>query len=220
MLAFSQFDFKPTLGGGAFDARDVSGRPLFKKYDGDIAGSPFMNENWEKAMLTLSKGKIVGPVMVRLNIESNELNYMDSTNKEFVADAEQVRKINYISLYTKDSISYVFKNGYPRIKQQETNFYYQVLVEGKIELLAKKNKYIRVTRNDLSGETTKEFLDAATVFYIYTKNTIEEFPPSKSLVLTVMRDKEQAITTYMSENKINLKKTPDLIKLFDYYNSL
>ena len=220
MAASSQFEFNPTVGGGRFDARDVSGRSLIKAYDGEIAGSPFINENWERAMLTLARGKTIGPVMVKLNIERNELNFKDSANKEFVAEPEQVRKIDYISFYLKDSIRYVFKNGYPAINKQTASFYYQVYTEGKIELLGKKTKYIKVDKNDLSGETTMEFLDAATVFYVYSNRTMQEFFPYKSLALTIMRDKEQAIAAYMSENKSNLKKTLDLIKLFQYYNSL
>ena len=220
ITAFPQFDFNPMIGGGVFSARDISGRPIIKKYDGEITGSPFLNESWKQAILTLSKGKVIGPVMVKLNIESNELNYTDSAGKEFVADEEVVQKISYAALYTKDSTRYVFKNGYPAIGQQNINFYYQVLTEGKVELLAKKIKYIRVTKNDMSGETTKEFLDAATVLYVYAKRIMQEFHPYKSFILEVMRDKEQAIAAYMNENKINLKKNLDLVKLFNYYNSL
>jgi hypothetical protein len=220
IAASSQFDFNPTIGGGRFDARDINGHTLIKQYDGDIAGSPFLNENWEKAMLTLSKGKTTGPVMVKLNIERNELNFMDSTNKEFVADEDQVRRIDYLSFYTKDSIRYIFKNGYPGIYKQTKSFYYQVFSEGKIELLGKKIKYIRTDKNEYTGETTKEFLEAATEYYVYSKNTMQVLYPYKSLILTIMRDKEEFISTYMNENKLNLKKVSDLIKLFQYYNSL
>lgn len=218
--AFCQLEFRESNVGRMGSFVDFNGRSLMKKYDGDIAGSPFINENWEKAILTLSKGKKTSPVLIKMNIENNELNYMDSSGKEFIADARQVKRVDYISFYTKDSMRYIFKNGYPAIYNQDTSFYYQVYTEGKIELLGKKTKYIRTYKHDVTGETTKEFLDAAIVFYVYTRRTMEEFHPYKSFILTVMRDKEQAVATYMSDNKVNLKKTSHLIKLFNYYNSL
>ncbi len=219
-IAFCQLEFHDSNVGRMASFVDFNGRSLMKKYDGDIAGSPFLNENWEKAILTLSKGKKTSQILIKMNIENNELNYKDSSGKEFVADARQVKRIDYISFYTKDSMRYTFKNGYPAIYKQDTSFYYQVYTEGKIELLGKKTRYIRTYKNDVTGETTKEFLDAAIVFYVYTRRIMEEFHPYKSFILTVMRDKEQAVASYMSDNKVNLKKTSDLIKLSNYYNSL
>ncbi len=56
-----------------------------------------------------------------------------------------VKKIDCFNFYSKDCIRYVFKSGYPGIDKQNENYYYQVLTEGKIELLARRFKYIRVS---------------------------------------------------------------------------
>lgn len=199
---------------------DLNRRSLLKKYDPEITGSPFINSDWVLAKITLSKGYETGPIPVKLNIENNELYFRDSTGKEMIAIEGLVKKIDCFNFYSKDSIQYVFKSGYPGIDKQNENYYYQVLTEGKIELLARRFKYIRVVKDELSGEITKEFVDGIVVLYISINNIIHAYHPTKSFVISLLKDKEQSINIFIDTNKINFKKIPDLIKLFNYYNGL
>jgi hypothetical protein len=107
------------------------------------------------AKLTLSKGKVIGPIPIKMNIESNELHYQDSTGKEMVVVEGLIRKIDCIDFYSKDSIRYVFKSGYPSIDKQTENYYYQVLTEGNIQLLEKRSKSISNEKDALSGQISK-----------------------------------------------------------------
>jgi len=219
-VSFGQIEFRNSNVGRVMNFRDLDGNVLLKKYDPDISGSPFINDNWVSSIVTLSNGKQIGPISVKLNIESNELYYLDSANKEMVAQDGSVRKVDCLDYYAKDSIRYVFKNGYPSIDKQDENFYYQVFTEGKIELIAKKFKYIRSEKNDLTGEMSKAFVDGAVVLYVDAYGLMQAYHPTKEFVSSLFeQDKEQSAKTFMETNKINLKKIPDLIKLFNYYNN-
>jgi len=201
--------------------RDLGGQPLLRKYDPDITGSPFINDNWVLARVTLSSGKQIGPISVKLNIESNELYYLDSAGKEMVAQPGSVRKVDYVDYYTKDSTRYIFRSGYPAIDKQDENFYYQVFTEGKIELLAKKFKYLRTEKNDLTGEVSKAFVDGSMVLYVDAYGLMQPFRPSKDFIASLFEeDKAELVKAFIVSNKINFKKTPDLVKLFNYYNDL
>jgi hypothetical protein len=219
-ISFGQLEFKTSLMGRVVEMTDQNGRSLLKRYDPDITGSPFINTEWVPATITLSKGKEIGPIPVKLNIESNELYFRDSTGKEMIAFEGLVKKIDCLNFYSGDSIRYVFKNGYPGIDKQNENYYYQVFTEGKIELLAKRSKYIRTVKDELSGEITKEFVEGVTLLYVYAFGIMQAFHPNKSFVTSLLEDKEQAINTFISTNKINFKKNADLIKLFNYYEGL
>jgi hypothetical protein len=48
--------------GRVIDLADLEGRSLLKKYDPQITGSPFINDDWVSAKLTLSRGKEIGPL--------------------------------------------------------------------------------------------------------------------------------------------------------------
>ena len=231
---FGQLEFRNSNVGRLVNMEDISGQSLLKKYDPEITGSPFLNDNWTPAAITLSKGKQITPLQIKINLESNELYFLDTVGKEMIAVNGLVRRVEFINLYSRDSVKYVFKSGYPAVDKQNEIFFYQVLTEGKMELLAKKSKYISVVKDGFTGETKKSFEDAATVLYVCIVNTmhvtrsdglqvvyrIEQFRPNKSVVLSLLSDKEQMINTFLDTNKINLKKTSDLIKLFSYYNEL
>ncbi len=217
--SFGQLEFKNSNVGRVMDAADLSGHSLLKKYDPDITGSPFINNNWVPAKIILSRGKEIGPLPIKFNIESNELYFLDSTGKEMIALEGLVKEIDCIDYYSKDSIRYIFKSGYPSIDKQTENYYYQVFTEGKIELLARKFKYVRVEKNELSGEISKDFVDGSIVLYVYADKIMQVFHPTKNFVISLLKDKEQAMNTFIETNKTNFKSIPDLIKLFNYYNS-
>lgn len=216
---FSQLEFKNSNVGRMLGFVDQNGHSLLKSYDPDVAGSPFINPDRMLAMITLSGGKVVGPLPIRLNIENNELYFTDSAGTELIALPAMVKKVDCINYRSKDSIRYVFKNGYPTIDQQNENYYYWVLTEGKIELVVKAYKYIRIEKNDLSGEVSKEFIEGSKL-YVYANGTMQPFQPNKNFVATLMKDKEALVNTFIETNKINFKKTPDLVALLMYYNEL
>ena len=216
---FGQLEFKNSNVGRVMNLEDLDGHSLLKKYDPDVTGSPFINDNWVSARITLSKGKEIGPLSIKLNLESNELYYLDSANTELIAQDGLVRKVDCIDYYSKDGSNCVFKSGYPDIDKQDENFYYQVYTEGKIELLAKKFKYIRSEKNDLTGEMSKAFVDGAVVLYVYAYGLMQGFHPTKEFISSLFEeDKEQATKAFIEKNKINFKKIADLIKLFNYCN--
>lgn len=217
--SLGQLEFKNSNVGRTMGFADQNGNSLLKKYDPDVTGSPFLNSDWTLARITLSSGKMVGVLPVRLNIESNELYFRDSSGTELIAIPTMVRKVECVSYYTKDSIRYIFKNGYPKVDQQNENYYYQVLAQGKVELVRKAYKYIRTTKNDLSGEVAKIFLEDSKL-YLYANGALHSFQPAKDFVLSQLEDKKPLMVAYLEANKINFKKIPDLIKLFGYYNGL
>jgi len=203
------------------DFTDLNGHSLLKKYDPEVAGSPFINDDWVSAKITLSKGKEIGPLQVKLNIESNELYFLDSAGKEMIAADGLVKKVDCIDYYSKDGIRYVFKSGYPPMEAQGEHYFYQVYTEGKIELLAKKFKYIRTEKNDLTGDISKNFVDGVVVLYVYAYGVIQPFRSNKNFVASLWEEqKQQEMNKFIAANKINFKNISDLIKLFNYYDSI
>ena len=217
--SLAQLEFKNSNVGRIMDLTDIDGRSLVKKYDPDVTGSPFINDDWVSAKITLSRGKEIGPLSVKLNIESNELYFLDSTGKELIAADGLVKRVYCLDYYSKDSIRYIFQSGYPGIDGQNESYFYQVFTEGRIELLARKFKYIRVEKNDLTGEVSKSFVEGAVVLYIYAFGMMQPFKSNKNFVSSLWdENKQEEMNKFISANKISFKSIPDLIKLFKHYD--
>ena len=215
----AQLDFKNSNIGRVMEFTDLDGHSLLRQYDPDVTGSPFINDNWVLAKITLTKGKEIGPLAIKFNVESNELYFLDSAGKVMIAADGLIKRVDCVDYYSKDGIKFVFKNGYPAVDEQNQNYYYQVFTEGKVELLVKKYKYVRVAKDELSGVITKEFVDGAALLYVYAENIIQAFHPTKTFLLSIMKDKVEIVKLFIDANKMNLKSVPDLVKLFNYYNS-
>lgn len=218
--ASAQLNFTETNNGGFVQFGDMNGRSLRnEKYDPAIEGTPFINPDWADADLLTTGGQLVKNVKVKLNIESNELYYLDAANTTWIALDGKVKKISYINLISNENIPFVFQNGYPAFDNKNENYYYQVLCSGKISLLKKQYKNIEIFKNPLSGEQRKEFVEYSR-YYVFSAAGMEPFKNSKEYLVKLMNDKGEATKQYLDENKINFKKIPDLMKLISFYNEL
>ena len=216
----AQVSFSDGIAGRVVQAYDISGKPMLDgKYDIDIKGSPFLNSDWSEADLVLRQGKEIKKVKANLNIESNELYLKDSTGKVLVIEDFIVTEITFTNRSVSTPEERIFRNGYPPVDKQSVNFFYEVLADGKIQLLKKLYKTIDVTKNELSGEVWKEFVENSS-YYILSDNGIENFKYQKEFVLDLLKDKQAAVDEYVKANKINFKKIPDVQKLLTYYNGL
>lgn len=216
----AQVTFSEGINGRVIRVQDINGRSLIKeKYEGDIEGTPFLNNDWSTVDLTLRQGKEIKNVKANLNIESNELYIKDSADKVIVIQEFIVSQITFTGSNIANPAERIFRNGYPPVDKQSVNFFYEVLADGKIQLLKKVSKNIVVIKNELSGEVRKEFSENST-FYILSDRGIENFRYQKELILDLMKDKQVIVEEYIKTNKTNFKKISDVQKLMIHYNNL
>lgn len=216
----AQVSFSEGVSGRFIQVQDINGRSLVKgKYDGDIEGSPFLNNDWSYVTLLLKQGKELKNIKANINIESNELYVKDSANKVLVVADHIVSEIIFPGGGSLANGSRVFRNGYPPVDKQSVNFFYEVLADGKIQLLKRLSKSIDVNKNELSGEVRKAFVENSR-YYILADKGMEDFKYQKEYLLELLKDKQAAVEDYLKTNKINFKKIPDVQKLITYYNGL
>lgn len=114
---------------------------------------------------------------------------------------------------------YKFQAGFPIIDKNTAYNFYQVLSDGSIQLLKFIKKEIEETKDVMSGEIRKEFVQREE-YYVYHNGIINKLKKEKDFVLALMKDEQQKISEYLKEKKMNYKNIGMLTNLFDYYNSL
>lgn len=197
---------------------DVNGRP-FQNVPYDVDGSPYFMDEFRHAKITLSKGKVYENAEVKIDLYNQEVHVLDSNSKEIIAEDGSIREVIIIDTGNTQIIFSKFQTGFPSIDKNNTNSLYRVLSDGKARLLLSSKKEIAVTKDVMTGEVHKEFLQRDD-YYVFQNGEITKLNKDKNFVLVLMMDQEKKISDYLNENKVSFKKQDMLIALFNYYNSL
>lgn len=206
--------------GTMIEMKDVNGRPLIhKKYDIDIKGTPFVLEDWCDTDLKLTNGSLYNHAKIKLNVEGNEINYLDSLNQNIVLNKGIIKELRFYQKMLTATNTLIFRNGYPFIDKQDTSHFYQVLADGKITFLKFIRKKISVLKNDLTGEVEKEFTEYIE-YYVYFNNEIKPLKKNQQFFLDMMNDKAKAVEKFIDTNNTGFRNIESIKKLVAYYNYL
>lgn len=207
------------MGQSHFDSQvtilDRNGRP-FHQNDIDVEGSPFFTEHWLPAVLRTATGGHFD-VLARIDLQTQEVHYMDSNSTEMVVSAGFVQDaVLYDSTLQQ---TFVFRCGFPKIDNQTEASLYQVLTDRRLFLLKSMRKVIRTEKDEVSGEQRKVFV-LYEDFYLYVDGKLSRVRRDPSFFLPFMQDHKEQVTSFIRDQKINFRKTDDLVQLLNYYNSL
>ncbi len=195
---------------------DASGRP-FKNQYGDIKGSPFLSDYWSYATLVTKSNVAFDSIKVRLDLYKLELNFISTDKVEMVSTAGSIHEI-----FMQDSTSgklMNFRSGYPKVDNQDQNMFYRVLSDGRIQLLLFVRKVIATNKNEFSSEEEKIF-STYEDYYVFMNGALKRIKKDKKSLLSCMEDQKEAVESFLKKNPTNFKNEADLVKLFNYYNSL
>jgi len=184
----------------------------------DVSGNCFWKKDWTPAILVLRNGKTVKLKNVKLNFYSNDVHYLDAKGNELIAQS----KINKV-IFTEptDSLKiaglFLFEPGY---KVKSTDFFVQVLSEGKVQLL--KRVEVKIIKRDngpmQADRVDLKFLSDESYYLGRDGNMLPLRKISKkniSDLIKVTPEDEKWLTD--SQNK--LKNEEDAIAFLNYYNS-
>lgn len=207
------------LGSNPFMA-DATGRPLYLQTNYRAEGSPYYYDAYLPATVTALNGKVYTNVKVKLNVQTNELLYMADNGTEMIA-AMPVRRIYFGSLADNGQTTEKVLESVGAEPLNVTNAaIYEVADTGRITVL----KQIRITYTD-----DKAFNQASVVRNFKRKETwhlrlangqVTRLETGKEQVLTLLADKQAAVTAYIDQEKLKCRSVEDVRKVIRYYNSL
>ncbi|MES2372239.1 MAG: hypothetical protein V4557_06645 [Bacteroidota bacterium] len=197
---------------------DVNGRPITNKYP-DVNGTPFFDENYKYAIITLLRGRVISKVKARIDLVSNEVHFISANGVEAFLERGTVKEVSYDDTTEAGIIHHTFKTGFPLVDKQTPDNFYLVLAEGPCGMLKSISKKVTTRKNDISNESIKEF-ETYEDYYFYVKGAMKRWKKDKEFVLAEMADKKAEVDQFVSANKINFRNVESVVKLVNYYNSL
>lgn len=175
----------------------------------NIDGSPYLNEEWKEATILFSNGKSLKAEKVNYNIYQSKISY----KKEDV-EYNPETSFNIIGLKI-DGNHYIFENS-----GDMHQYIYRLLSDGKVQLLEKYSTTIKKGKETNGLEkATNDYYDTETYLYYKEDNKPAVRFRNKEL-LFIMADKKKEVESLIKQQKLKTRKEKDLIKIFDYYNSL
>jgi hypothetical protein len=195
---------------------DKNGRPFKPGYD-QIIGSPFYLDDWTNAVVTSAIISDTGVIKVKFDLYNQDLHYLKPDNDILIVSKGFINAFRLLD--SAGTVIASFRSHFPEIDKQSSNTYYQVVVDGKAQLLKLITKKVIELKNDISGEATKEFTTYQTD-YVYKEGVIKSFKKDKEFVLALFTDQQEKINSYLASKKLNFRNLDDVAGLFKFYNSL
>jgi hypothetical protein len=211
--AFDHNDFQKNI-----KVTGVDGRPFVNPAE-DVEGTQFFIEEWKIGSIKLFNNGVYNHVPVRMNLQSQQVHFLDENNVELAIFPDLVRELFIYDTINGETQVYEFECGFPVLEKQNEKSFYQVLSHGKIKLLKSIQKEIREEKNDLGSQIKKEFLTYE-YYYIFSNNNLQQVRLNKNSILLSFSDQQMKIEDFVKSNKLSYKSANDFKKMVDYYNTL
>ncbi|MGZ0014997.1 hypothetical protein [Yeosuana sp. AK3] len=174
--------------------------------DNDVEGSSYLFKDWDNSARIYSNNQQI--------IDLNNINL-------------DLRIVKFASKISEDSI-FVFDDIYKvkineRIFSNIKNNFYEVLYTDKDNFIFLKKHILKVEperhkiTNTVIGPGRYEI---ESKYYIYKNNELNKLVLNKKYILEMLAAKNSLISKYQKDYKLSYSKEEDVIKIFQYYNSL
>ncbi|MBC5775841.1 hypothetical protein H8S95_17330 [Pontibacter sp. KCTC 32443] len=184
-----------------------------------VKGSPYLYKDWSKGSVKLTNGVVY-----------EGMNLMYDQTKDmliFKADGEQRQKFLHPvqEFILQEEVNNVivdertFRNGYPLTDGIGPAAFYEVLADGKTQLLKRISKSIVEEREDNSITKTKMYKESVR-YYLATDGKLTKISKNKKAVFEALGKDTAALDKYIKDNKLNIREDNDLAKLVTYANTI
>lgn len=197
---------------------DVSGQRALTEWKSDLVkGTPFFIENWANALVTLKDNRSFDRISIRLNCMNNTIHYQNANKEELVAPPGLIREILLRDSSDKGVREFTIVSGYPPVDKLNEQTYYERRVDGKAQLLVFTKKRLLNVQTMGSAGKEQEYMSVEE-YYLYKDGEIRAWKKDKDFLIGFLSDKKDAVTEYISKEKLKCRTVEDLKKVLLFYN--
>ncbi|MEX0995724.1 MAG: hypothetical protein WDZ45_01595 [Flavobacteriaceae bacterium] len=185
----------------------------------NIVGSPYDIVNFQPGNIYKNDKIVASKIPMRYNIFSDEI----EINTSQVSQKENINNLSkspdiFVSIANE---VYVFVENFAN---KEESGYFKVIVEGNHFDLYKKSTvtYIkkRFAETNYQQDQPARFNREDTFFLINKQGKFFEIPTKKRSFLTIFKEHNKEINSFIKDNKLDIKDENHLAKIIKYFNTL
>jgi hypothetical protein len=181
-------------------------------------GSPFLVDKWQPGMVKLANGQTYENVALKYNLKEDVLYFKGNTGDMMTF----VQPVTEFSIAVADSgmlVTKHYRNGYKNIGKTTSDSYFEILTDGKVQLLKRTTKVEMKKRDFNVIDKTIIYYEEAK-YYLVKNDKPVAIKNDKKSVLANLTDKQQQINDFINANNPDFESDFDLARLINYYNSL
>lgn len=197
---------------------DAAGQAVTKTEYVDVQGTPYLSSDWLLGTFSSPSGKIYKDINIKFDQVKDQM-FVKGGKGETISLLEPAKDFTLNVPGSEAVINRYFRLGYTNIPGSTTTQYFEVLEDGKTQLLKRSAKIIQENKEYNSATSTKSF-EEIIKYYIYKDGKGVIVKKDKKAIFAALGDKQAELESYIKENKLNLKTDADLDKLIAYYNTL
>jgi hypothetical protein len=215
----------PTLSKGDYSSTEnrvvvssVNGQIYFPtEYAKLASGTPFFQDQFMKGELIDAEGKAYASNSVRINLLSNEVNFLDpASGKEMVVSAP-IKWVRLTDPVKNKEYLFMMGDQIPDIKKTLAGTWFQVLVNNKVSLCYQESKSVKETI--VFGQDKEASISTDDFYFINMNGSFSRVGGWKNLQ-ELLSDKKEALDQYIHDHHLKGKSAEEYTQLVEYYNSL
>lgn len=183
-----------------------------------IIGSPYIYSEWVKSIVKMEDGTVYKDLKLNYN-QLDDRPIFIADNKALQYFAKPVKEFTLYNVTNQNQEVKTFRKGFPKLDDATTSSFYEVLSEGKVNLIKHTSKKIVEERGAGSINVSKQIKETSK-YYLGKGEQYTKIKKNKKSVLDILKDKGEMLNTYISTNSLNLSEDADLVKVCNYYNTL
>jgi hypothetical protein len=208
----------------ALGSNDANGivRSFDARYRG-IAGSPFLSDQWNTGTIMLYNGRVFTNILLKVDLYSSEVMARRQAGDSIIIQANSIGQI----LLTEASTGkkYTFKKFSSVNTENPTSkdSYVDVMYEGKYTFMAeRKKKLIKADYKGAysAGRPYDEFVNETTYYIQKPDKSLKKLKLNRKAILEVFTTHQDKLKSFSAKENIDFKNEQDIIKLFQFHNSL
>lgn len=181
----------------------------------ETIGSPYLFDNFEEGVITLTDGKNTANLQLNFNIYENRVEFSDAGGV-IAVDNEMVDRF----IFTSPGSELIFTKGFDSRRLSSDEFV-QILVDEPVKLLKKHEVSFQENVASYGTATQKDEYISNERFYLHEDGETKRIRSlSERRVLRTVNDHRDELGTYIDENDLKLGDTGDLVRLIEYYNEI
>ena len=185
-----------------------------------ISGSPYFDDSFKTAQIGYFGEILKENIYIRYNAFSDEMEMAKSESQTSSEDAliKNKKVTCIINGYTYKYLAYIKENQQPAVG------YVKELFKGnKFSLYVRETKEYKEgvkAKSSLEGSFPPRFIDKTDYYIALGDGSLKQTKLSKKHIVNTLSSYEQEIKSFINLNKVKLKNSSDVIKLFNFLEEI